>query len=67
MVNRWLVTIEAPHFCASCIAGKRDDEWVIVEAAPILRWMLGKTAGHVREICRRKGWGFSAQRDPAAA
>jgi hypothetical protein len=47
-----LVRVVAPHFVAGLIM--RDD--VCVEAAPILRWALGKSRDELRAYFARKGW-----------
>lgn len=47
-----LAQITAPHFCAGIIL--RDD--YVVDAAPILRWMVGKSRDYVRSYCARKNW-----------
>jgi hypothetical protein len=47
-----LAQITAPHLCAGIIL--RND--VVVDAAPILRWMIGKSRDFVRSYCARKGW-----------
>lgn len=39
-----LAQVTAPHLCAGIVL--RDD--VVVEAAPILRWMVGKSRDEVR-------------------
>ena len=56
-----LVRVQAPHFCAGLIT--RDD--VCVEAAPILRWALGKSRDELRALFSRKGWLVIAMKDPA--
>lgn len=47
-----LVRITARHFCAGLVV--RDGR--VVEAAPILRWTVGKLSADVREHGRRRGW-----------
>lgn len=45
--------IEAPHF----VAGGQVDQWdIVVRAAPILRWTIGKSLTELRRYCRRQGW-----------
>ncbi len=44
--------IVAPHFvCGLVVADGR-----VVEAAPIVRWALGRRWSDVREAMKRKGW-----------
>lgn len=47
-----LVRVVAPHFVAGIVM--RDG--VCVEAAPILKWAVGKSADALRETFRRKRW-----------
>ena len=47
-----LAQITAPHFCAGIVLA--DDE--VVEAAPILRYMVGWYRDRVRTYCNSKGW-----------
>lgn len=49
-----LVRIEAPHLVAGVVAvGGR-----VVEAAPILGYMLGWSGIDVADYCARKGWSW---------
>lgn len=43
----------APHFVAGIVLG---DDRSVVEAAPILRYMVGWPREKARDYCRRKGW-----------
>jgi hypothetical protein len=48
-----LLRIEAPHF----VAGVVIDQWdMVVRAAPILHWAVGKPGIEIRRYCKRKGW-----------
>jgi len=47
-----LVQVTAPHFVAGIVL---VDE-VVVEAAPILRWTIGKDRAFLSAYFRRKGW-----------
>lgn len=49
-----LLRVEAPHFVAGAIW--KGPPWRCTEAAPILRWMVGKNADEVRDYLTRKGW-----------
>lgn len=44
--------ITAPHFCCGIIFRKG----VVVEAAPITKYMKGWTAARVEEYCKNKKW-----------
>lgn len=47
-----LARIEAPHFvCGIVLRGS-----AVVEAAPIVRYMIGWQARKVRSYCDGKGW-----------
>lgn len=45
--------IDAPHFCAGLIVG---EDGRVVEAAPILRWTIGKSLFSVASYCDGRGW-----------
>jgi hypothetical protein len=47
-----LVSVDAPHFNAGIIM--RSD--VVTEAAPILRWTIGKRRDWLRTYFAGKGW-----------
>ncbi len=54
-----LLRVTAPHFCAGAVWQRDGDgEWTCTEAAPILRWMLGKTPTYVQQYLGRKGWDY---------
>lgn len=55
------MTIQAPHYCASIIVSGD----VVREAAPILRWALGKRWTGLRRYFERKGFRVFEQPDPA--
>lgn len=50
--NERLIEIDAQHFYS--LLGVRDG--VVVEAAPNVAWMQGKSVREVKTYCRRKGW-----------
>ena len=47
-----LITIDAPHFNAGIVA--RDG--IVIEAAPIVRYMIGWDGKRVVDYCRAHGW-----------
>ena len=47
-----LVQIDAPHFCAGLVV----ENGVVVDAAPILFWAVGKQEDVVRKYVYKKGW-----------
>lgn len=47
-----LVRVVAPHF----VAGLVMDGDTCTDAAPILRWAVGKQRAFLSEYFRRKGW-----------
>lgn len=57
MTNR-LLRITAPHFVAGAIWRQVGPAWRCVDAAPILRWMVGMGAGEVRGYMTSKGWSW---------
>lgn len=48
-----LVRVVAPHFVAGLIVG---EDGRCCEAAPILRWAIGKTRADLSAYFRAKGW-----------
>lgn len=51
-MSEFLVRVVAPHYVAGLIT--RDG--IIVEAAPILKWSVGRSWEFFRWWCRRKGY-----------
>jgi hypothetical protein len=49
-----LVRVVAPHFCAGIVAV----DGVVVEAAPILRWAIGKRSAWLIGYFKRKSWAW---------
>jgi hypothetical protein len=47
-----LVSVDAPHFYAGIVL--RDD--VVIDAAPILRWAMGKRREWLRDYFEKRGW-----------
>jgi hypothetical protein len=47
-----LVRIEATYLCCGVIV---DDAYVVTEAAPILRWSVGKHCREIKRFLERKG------------
>jgi hypothetical protein len=51
-----LFRVVAPHFVAGIVVvGGR-----IVEAAPIIRYMVGWNGAHLVRYCRSKGWAWES-------
>jgi hypothetical protein len=48
-----LVQVSASHFCAGIVF---DHRHIVVDAAPILRWSMGKSAEYLKAYFERKGW-----------
>lgn len=48
-----LVRVEAPHFVAGL---EFNGAGMCVNAAPILKWCVGKRAQFLRDYFQRKGW-----------
>jgi hypothetical protein len=59
MMGKRVVRVVTPHF----VAGLIMDKGVCVEAAPILRWSVGKSAEDLSQYFRRKGWHASVLPD----
>lgn len=47
-----LVQVTAPHFCAGIIL--RDG--IVIDAAPILGWTMGKDRAYLSRYFASKGW-----------
>jgi hypothetical protein len=47
-----LIAIDAPHFYAGLVA----QDGKVIEAAPIIGYMLGWTGKQVANYCAKKGW-----------
>lgn len=47
-----LVAVDAPHFYAGIVL--TDD--IVIRAAPILRWTIGKRRDWLSAYFRQKGW-----------
>ena len=54
------VRVEAPHF----VAGLKIENERCVEAAPILRWAIGKPAGELRIYFQFRRWTASRRPTP---
>lgn len=54
MGRRYMIRIEAPHFVAGVIVSGPAGSRVVVKAAPILRWSMGKPARELARWCERK-------------
>ncbi len=54
MINRAsvLAAIDAPHFYAGIIL----EQDVVIQAAPIVKYMRGWSRDRVRDYCRQKRW-----------
>lgn len=68
-MGRMLVIVDAPHFYAMVVIGRKTptSTVIVLEAAPILRWLLGKPWITVRGYFERKGWAYTLRPDPAQA
>ena len=51
-----LAQITAPHFCAGLGVDVEEPPNRVVDAAPILAYMLGWSAQSVKDYCYDKGW-----------
>lgn len=47
-----LVAVDAPHFYAG-IVFEND---IVIKAAPILKWTIGKRRDYLRSYFKSKGW-----------
>ena len=44
--------VDADYFCAGFIV----ENEVVTKAAPIIKYMIGKKAGYIKEYCDKKKW-----------
>lgn len=60
ILKKQLLRVEAPHFVAAAMWVKTGEGWRCdpKQTAPIIRWMIGKTASYVGDYLRRKGWKY---------
>lgn len=52
VTTKILYRVTAPHFCAGMIVVGLH----VVDAAPILRWAIGKHMSYLASYFKRKGW-----------
>lgn len=66
-MGRMLVWVRAPHYCATLVIGRtRPTSGVLcLEAAPILRWALGKDWLDLQGYFNRKRFEVVMMLDPA--
>lgn len=48
-----LVCLDAPHFCCAILVDR--EERIVVQAAPIVGWTIGRSWDVVRGIFKRRG------------
>lgn len=53
-----IYTIDAPHFCAGCIAPMGQ---VVTRAAPIIKYMMGWEYHRIASYTTKKGWKMTFQ------
>ena len=56
-----LIRVVAPHFVAGFVA---DDSGQCTDAAPILKWAIGKSRAELRDYFNRKGWKAAIIKEP---
>ena len=49
----YLFQINTPHFCAGIILSK---DKIVIDAAPIVRYMIGWSSTRVYNYCMKKHW-----------
>ena len=57
-----LLRITAKHFCAGAVFKIIDENWVCVDAAPIISYMIGWTSVKSKSYCDKKGWEYETRR-----
>jgi len=57
--STYILTVTAPHFCASSLWRKDGDgELFCYQAAPIIAWMQGKRPKWLEAYLKGKGWHY---------
>lgn len=51
-----LLRVTAPHFVAGAEWRRESGVWTCYRSAPILRWMVGKSAESTARYLAVKGW-----------
>lgn len=51
-----VMKVTAPGFHGEALWRKRGSRWTCINAAPVLRWMVGKSYQEVFRYLQRKGW-----------
>lgn len=57
MGNR-LLRVVSHYFVAGAIWEKTDDQWKCIRAAPIIKWMVGKSPEFVADYIKKKKWDY---------
>jgi hypothetical protein len=61
--DRWddqmLIAVDAPHFYAGIVL----ENDIAVEAAPILKWAIGKDRDFLRDYFKKRKWKVTVCRD----
>ena len=60
-MSQKLLRIEAPHYVAGAIFKKVNDDWRCVKAAPIIKWMIGKSIKDISDYLSKKKFGWKHQ------
>jgi hypothetical protein len=48
-----MMIIDTPYFYAAVVLDKNE---VVVDAAPIIKYLMGKTVKEVQAYCKLRGW-----------
>lgn len=54
-----MIIISAPHFVAGLELNKEN---VCINAAPIIKYMIGWDAMRIIEYCKKKGWSVESNK-----
>lgn len=53
-----LLWVDSGYFYAGAVWRRSGGSWACVEAAPVIRWMVGKRPDYVKAYVVRKGWAY---------
>ena len=60
-VQQELIRVTAPHFVANCVLAGNH----CTEAAPILKWAIGRESGYLLRYFAKNNWSVERRVDPA--
>lgn len=53
-----ILSLDSGYFNAGAVFEKAEGGWVCTDAAPIIRWMVGKPPDETRKYINKRGWSY---------